>query len=178
MLVADDIAPEREAAEILFISNNNAPHDDVLADADFSAFDPNNDIPRIESVKHAHKVLDTLLGQSPHAIGCIYHLDDLHFGEMRSNVLRAGIIALAVQAGYRAIVVPISERLSPAHWRSEFIFRAVRGIRQIKPEITEQELCFIVMQAIHFHAQHLPDADDLSDANWSRVMPRVHHLAH
>jgi hypothetical protein len=111
------------------------------------------DIPHIDSVKHACNVLQYLLSGPPRTLRCVYQLDGLQFSEMRSSVLRAGIVALAVRAGHHAIVSPISTHLPTAHWRSEFIFRAIRGIRLIKPELSEQEMLDTVTREIHFYPQ-------------------------
>ncbi len=169
MLETEDAKAQADAGEVILISNDDSPHPNVIEQADLSALTSNKDIPYIESVRHGCQVLEALLGEPPRAIGCIYKLDDLHFSEMRSSVLSAGIVALAVQAGHHAVIAPISSHLPAAHWRSEFIFRAVRGIRLLRPEMSEQELLFVVTRAIHFYTQHVPESSAAYAANWRKI---------
>ncbi|GEM_PF-4688526 len=147
-----DTHPHDDGA--FLIAHDSYLYPGVIEQTDLSALAPAMDIPHIDSVKHASNVLQFLLSGPPRTLRCVYQLDDLQFSEMRSSVLRAGIVALAVRAGHHAIVAPISTRLPTAHWRSEFIFRAIRGIRLIKPELSEQEMLDTVTREIHFYSQH------------------------
>jgi len=166
MLDSNQTGMEVQISEVILITNDSSPQPDTLEAADLFALYSNNVIPRIESVKHASKVLASLLNEPPRAIGCIYKLDNLYFSEMRASVLLAGIVTLLVQAGHHAIIAPISTQLPMAHWRSEFIFRAVRGIRILQPHLTEQQVLHIVTQAIHFYTQHAPANDPTQSGNW------------
>jgi hypothetical protein len=158
MLDAGDPRFEPGAPEIILISRQSTPFPDVLAETDFTMPDFDSGIPYINSVKHAAKVLDELMAMPLHVLNCRFDLDDLQVGEMRSSLLRAGIVALAVQAGHQAVIAPISERLPVANWRAEFTFRAVRGISLIHPDLSAQQVFYIVTQAIHFCSQPLPAA--------------------
>jgi hypothetical protein len=168
MLNSGNVGEQIQISEVILITNDASPHPDALEAADLLALHSNNGIPRIESVKHASKVLAALLNEPPRAIGCIYKLDNLQFSEMRASVLLAGIVALLVQAGHHAIIAPISTHLPVAHWRSEFLYRSIRGIRILQPELSEQQVLHIVTQAIHFYTQHAP-ANDSTQINWQKV---------
>jgi hypothetical protein len=153
------------ADEVFLIAHDDSLHPGVIEKNELSALAPDLDIPHIDSVKHASNVLETLLSGPPHTLSCSYKLDDLQFAEMRSSVLRAGLAVLAVLAGHYAIIAPISRQLPIAHWRSEFIFRATRGIRLLKPELSEQALLLIVTRQIHFYTQH----DGHAPADWHQM---------
>ena len=174
MIKTDDLGMQSDISEIMLITHDDVLDPDVLTAADILVRNLRNSIPHIDSVKHASKVLDALLQEQPRIISCIYQLDDLHFSEMRSSVLRAGIIALALQNGHHAIIAPASTRLPAAHWRSEFIFRAARGIRLIRPDFSEQQVVFLLTQAIHFYAQHSAEDQLITGENWHKVS---HHQA-
>ncbi|MES2491562.1 MAG: hypothetical protein V4607_17385, partial [Pseudomonadota bacterium] len=73
---------------------------------------------------------------------------------------------------HHALIAPVSTRLPTAHWRSEFIFRAARGIRLIRPDLSEHQVVFLVTQAIHFYAQQ--SAENQAAGNWYKVS---HHQA-
>jgi hypothetical protein len=162
MLDASDPRMEPGAPEVILISRESTPFPDVLAATDVTAPDFDSDIPYVHSVKHAAKVLDELLTAPPCILNCSFDLDDLRFGEMRSSLLRAGIVALAVQAGHQAVIAPMSEHLPVANWRAEFTFRAVRGISLIHPDLSAQQVFYIVTQAIHFYSQPIPGTMQLS----------------
>lgn len=174
MIKTDDSGMQSDISEIMLITHDDVLDSDVLTAANILAVNLRNSIPHIDSVKHAGKVLDALLQEQPRIISCIYHFDDLHCSEMRSSVLRAGIVTLALQNGHHAIIAPVSTRLPTAHWRSEFIFRAARGIRLIRPDLSEQQVVFLLTQGIHFYAQHSAEDQLATGETWQKVS---HHQA-
>ncbi|MES2488146.1 MAG: hypothetical protein V4607_00040, partial [Pseudomonadota bacterium] len=117
MIKTDDSEMQSDISEIMLITHDDVLDPDVLTAADILALNLRNSIPHIDSVKHAGTVLNALLQEKPRIISCIYQLDDLHFSEMRSSVLRAGIVTLALQNGHHALIAPVSTRLPTAHWR-------------------------------------------------------------
>jgi hypothetical protein len=142
--------------EVILLSRESSPLPDLLATTDLADPNPDNGLPFIHSTEHAGRVLDDLLAAPPRVLIGTFDFDQLQFGKMRSSVLRAGIIVLAVQAGHHAVIAPVSTQLPVANWRSEFTFRAVRGIRLLRPDLTAQQVFFIVTQAIHFYSQPVP----------------------
>lgn len=166
-----------QISEVIVITNDGSPHTDALDKSDFLEINAENGIPHPDSVKHAGKILDRLLSAPPCSISCVYKLDDMNFNKMRASVLLAGMVTLLVQAGYHAIVAPVSSHLPTAHWRSEFIFRAVRGIRLLKPELSAQQVFFIVTQAIHFYTPHQSVADALGGPKWSKLLQQYDQIA-
>lgn len=164
-------------SEVIVITNDPSPHADAFDKADLLALNADNGIPHPASVKHAAKILDRLLHAPPRTISCVYKLDDMNFNKMRASLLLAGMVALLVQAGYHAIVAPVSSHLPTAHWRSEFIFRAVRGIRLLKPELSSEQVFFIVTQAIHFYTPDKALADDLDDGKWHKLVQQYDQIA-
>jgi hypothetical protein len=159
----------RGIQELILITNNIASEPEPLPESAVSALTSDMSLRHIESTRHAAKVLDELLEEAPRTLRCIYQLDNLHFTEMRSSILLAGILALAAQAGHQAIIAPISSQLPPAHWRSEFIFRAVRGIRLIRPQLTELQVFYAVTQAIHFYAQARTANSETHSIRWRKI---------
>lgn len=172
MLEGSNASAHTGVDEVFLITHDDHLHPGVIEQIGSATLAPSQDIPRIDSVKHANNVLETLLDDRRRTISCIYQMDDLHFSEMRSSVLRAGLVVLAVQAGHHAIITPISTRLPAAHWRSEFIFRATRGIRLLKPELSEQGLLNIVTREIHFYTQHISDDGALPATSWHEMSYR------
>lgn len=155
--------------ELILITNSISPEPEALSDSAVSALTSDASLRRIESTKQAGKVLETFLQEAPRSLHCIYQLDDLHFTEMRSSILLAGILALAPQVGHQAIIAPISTLLPPAHWRSEFIFRAVRGIRLLRPDLTELQVFHAVTQSIHFYAQARTSNPKTHSIRWRKI---------
>ncbi|TXH04610.1 MAG: hypothetical protein E6R07_08100 [Nevskiaceae bacterium] len=107
-------------------------------------------LPALQSAGEAHDLLGKLQNRPPQCLVCEFNLDQQKFSEMRASVLTAGVVALAVQAGHRAVISARSVDLPIAHWRAEFIFRAVSGIRLLKPELDSGKVLHIVTRAIHF----------------------------
>lgn len=172
MLEANAVNTHTHADEVFLIAHDDYLLPGVIEQIDLSALVPDQDIPHIDSVKHANSVLESLLDGPRRTISCIYKMDDLQFSEMRSSVLRAGLVVLAVQAGHHAIIAPVSTRLPAAHWRSEFIFRAIRGIRLLKPELSEQDLLNVVTREIHFYTQHDSLDSTSQTASWHEMSYR------
>lgn len=154
------------SGDVFLITKDNGLYLDAVEHVDLAQLPWDRDVPYVDSVKHATKALDALLAAPSRTIGCVYKLDDLQFSEMRSSVLRAGIVVLAVHAGHQAVIAPVSERLSAAHWRSEFIFRATRGIRLLKPELSEQQLLKIVTREIQFYEEQRAHESSGIEVSW------------
>lgn len=112
-------------------------------------------LPRLDTVEEARELVAKLQQRPPQCLICDYNLDLEKPSEMRSSALCSGVIALAVEAGHRAIISARSAQLPMANWRSEFVFRAVRGIRLIRPELSQDRVLYLVTRAIHFCT--LPD---------------------
>lgn len=155
--------------EVFLITKDDGLYLDAVEQIDLAKLAWDQDVPYVDSVKDALKALDILTGELPRTIGCIYKLDDLQFSEMRSSVLRAGVVVLAVCAGHQAVIAPISTHLPAAHWRSEFIFRATRGIRLLKPDLPEQELLQIVTREIQFYEEQLAHDSTGIEASWQEA---------
>lgn len=155
-----------DTGEVFLITKDDGLYLDTATAVDLSTLSWDQDVPHIDSIKHACKVLDTLLEAAPRTIGCIFKLDGLQFADMRSSVLRAGIVVLAVGAGHSAIIAPISTRLPAANRRSEFIFRASRGIRLLKPALSEQELLQVLTREIQFFEEQVLRESAELNAHW------------
>lgn len=164
--------------EVFLITRDDGLYVDAVEKIDLAKLPWDQDVPHIDSIKDASKALDILLGALPRTVGCIYKLDDLDFSQMRSSVLRAGIVVLAVRAGHQAVIAPISARLSAAHWRSEFIFRATRGIRLLRPELPEQELLNIVTREIQFYEEQAVHDGAGIETGWLDASPQEAATAH
>lgn len=152
--------------EVFLISKDNGLYLDAVERIDLATLAWDADVPYANSIKDASKALEALTRSPHHTIGCTFKLDDLQFNEMRSSVLRAGVVVLAVCAGNQAVIAPISKRLPTANWRSEFIFRATRGIRLLKPELSEQELLHIVTSEIQFYEEQTTPVIAGLEAHW------------
>lgn len=155
--------------ELILITNSISPEPEALSDSAVSALASDASLRHIDSTRQAGKMLEAFLLEAPRSLYCIYQLDDLHFTEMRSSILLAGILALAAQAGHQAMIAPISTQLPPAHWRSEFIFRAVRGIRLLRPDLTELQVFHSVTQAIHFYTQARTSNPQTHSIRWRKI---------
>lgn len=131
----------------------------LASSTDPRPFDPYTDttapgfvrkLPSVQTVNEARDLLGKLQHRPPQCLVCDFNLDQQKFSEMRTSVLTAGVVALAVQAGHRAVISARSVDLPVAHWRAEFVFRAVSGIRLLKPELDSAKVLHIVTRAIHF----------------------------
>lgn len=120
------------------------------------------ELSHLGSTADARALLEKLLDRPPQCLRYSLDLDQQKFSGMRSSVLNCGVIALAVQAGHRAVISAHSAQLPIAHWRAEFVFRAVSGIRLIQPELAQDEILHVVTRAIHFCSSPAEAATDFA----------------
>lgn len=116
------------------------------------------EIPKFTKLDEARELLAKLLQRPPQILILPFDLDQEKFVDMRASVLACGVVALAVQHGHRAVICAQSLRLPMAHWRAEFTFRAVSGIRKLQPALDSAAVLQIVTSAIQFCAA--PDETD------------------
>lgn len=97
-------------------------------------------LPPLRSLQQARTLLDELKRLPPRCLQLDFDVDQQSFSDMRSSVLSAGLAVLAIQAGHCMLLSARSASLPLVHWRAEFTFRAVSGLRQLQPSLTDEQV--------------------------------------
>lgn len=109
-------------------------------------------LPPVESLDEARSLVRSFAARKPQHLLCNYLLDQRDPALAESQILTAGVIALAIGAGHRATLFMSGANTPEQHWRSAFVFRAVQGVHRIKPKLARGKVVELVTGAIHFRA--------------------------